>query len=96
MEFIKEENRIYSTDDSGSLLAEITFPEKESGVFFGYSLTSCPNQTSVAHRDYTRVDAAPDIDCVERSTSTTNSGISAIRTPSTAHPVLKFDSSAAR
>ncbi|MBQ6603198.1 MAG: N-acetyltransferase [Eubacterium sp.] len=33
MEFIKEENRIYSTDDSGSLLAEITFPEKESGVF---------------------------------------------------------------
>ena len=36
--------------------------EKEIGVFFGYYLTSCPNQTSFAHLDYTRVYASPDID----------------------------------
>ncbi|MBQ4198630.1 MAG: hypothetical protein II649_01990 [Kiritimatiellae bacterium] len=35
---------------------------KEIGVFFGYYLTSCVNQTSFAHLDYERVYASPDID----------------------------------
>ena len=32
MEFQKEENRIYSMDEKGTLVAEITFPETEEGV----------------------------------------------------------------
>ena len=36
--------------------------EKEIGVFFGYFLTNSPDQTSLAHLDYERVFAAPDID----------------------------------
>lgn len=28
-----EKNRIYSEDDNGKLVAEVTFPETESGVF---------------------------------------------------------------
>lgn len=33
MNYIIENNRIYSEDESGKLLAEITFYEKENGVF---------------------------------------------------------------
>ena len=33
MDFLKEENRIYSIDENGKLLAEITFPEESKGVF---------------------------------------------------------------
>ena len=33
MEFITEPDRIYATDDTGKTIAEITFPETESGVF---------------------------------------------------------------
>ena len=33
MEFIKEKERIYGTDGKGKVVAEITFPETEKGVF---------------------------------------------------------------
>lgn len=33
MEFIKEDSRIYSLDDNGKVVAEITFYESENGVF---------------------------------------------------------------
>lgn len=33
MEFIKEKNRIYKTDENGKVIAEITFPETEKNVF---------------------------------------------------------------
>ena len=33
MEFIHEPNRIYGTDENGKVLAEITFPETEPGVY---------------------------------------------------------------
>lgn len=33
MEFQKENNRIYSVNESGKVIAEVTFPEPESGVF---------------------------------------------------------------
>lgn len=33
MEFIKEDSRIYSLDDNKKIIAEITFPEIEKGVF---------------------------------------------------------------
>ena len=33
MEFIHEPNRIYGTDENGKVIAEITFPETESGVY---------------------------------------------------------------
>ncbi len=33
MEFEKEADRIYKEDDTGKLIAEITFPETEPGVF---------------------------------------------------------------
>lgn len=33
MEFIKEENRIYSENENGEVIAEITFPEVENGVY---------------------------------------------------------------
>ena len=33
MDFIKEENRIYSVNDKNKVIAEITFPETEKGVF---------------------------------------------------------------
>lgn len=33
MQFIKEKERIFFKDKYGKLLAEITFPEKEEGVF---------------------------------------------------------------
>lgn len=33
MDFIKESNRIYKTDDTGKIIAEITFPENDPGVF---------------------------------------------------------------
>ena len=32
MEFKKEENRIYQTDDTGKVIAEVTFPETAEGV----------------------------------------------------------------
>ena len=31
--FIYEENRIYMQDDEGNIIAEITYPETEEGVF---------------------------------------------------------------
>ena len=33
MEFQTEENRIIKTDDAGKVIAEITFPETEPGVY---------------------------------------------------------------
>ena len=33
MEFIHEPNRIYGTDETGKVIAEITFPETEPGIF---------------------------------------------------------------
>ena len=33
MDFIREDNRIYSIDDAGKIVAEITFPEIEKGVY---------------------------------------------------------------
>ena len=33
MEFIKENSRIYSLDDNGKVVAEITFYESENGIF---------------------------------------------------------------
>lgn len=33
MEFKKEENRIYQTDDTGKVIAEVTFPETAEGVY---------------------------------------------------------------
>ena len=33
MEFIHEPNRIYGTDEAGKVIAEITFPQTEPGVF---------------------------------------------------------------
>lgn len=33
MKFIKEEFRIYSVNEAGKVIAEITFPEIEKGVF---------------------------------------------------------------
>ena len=33
MEFIHEPNRIYGTDDNNKVIAEITFPQTEPGVF---------------------------------------------------------------
>ena len=33
MEFKKEENRIYKTDDTGKVIAEVTFPETAEGVY---------------------------------------------------------------
>lgn len=33
MKFIKENSRIYSLDENGKLIAEITFPETEKGIF---------------------------------------------------------------
>ena len=33
MEFIKEDSRIYSLDDNGKVVAEITFYESKKGVF---------------------------------------------------------------
>lgn len=33
MEFIKEKERIYCLDTNGKIIAEITFPEVEIGVF---------------------------------------------------------------
>ena len=33
MEFIKEDSRIYSLDDNGKVVAEITFYESENGIF---------------------------------------------------------------
>lgn len=33
MEFQKESNRIYSVNEGGNVIAEVTFPESESGVF---------------------------------------------------------------
>ena len=33
MKFIKEDSRIYSLDDNGKVVAEITFYESENGVF---------------------------------------------------------------
>ena len=33
MEFIKEDNRIYSVDENNKIIAEITFEETENGVF---------------------------------------------------------------
>lgn len=32
MEFLYEANRIYAQDETGNLLAEVTFPEKQTGV----------------------------------------------------------------
>lgn len=32
MEFIKETNRIYATNEEGKVVAEITYPETEEGV----------------------------------------------------------------
>ncbi len=32
-DFIKDGNRFYMTDDSGNMIAEITFPETAPGVF---------------------------------------------------------------
>ena len=32
MEFIKEKNRIYAKDESGKILARVTFPESSPGV----------------------------------------------------------------
>ena len=40
MEFIKENSRIYSLDDNKKIIAEITFPEIEEGIF-------CINHTFV-------------------------------------------------
>ena len=33
MEFKREENRIYKTDDTGKVIAEVTFPETAEGVY---------------------------------------------------------------
>lgn len=33
MEFIKEENRLYKTDETGKVIAEVTYPETAPGVF---------------------------------------------------------------
>ncbi len=33
MEYITEKNRIYSKGSDGSIIAEVTFPEVESGIF---------------------------------------------------------------
>lgn len=33
MEFKTESNRIFKEDESGKVIAEITFPETETGVF---------------------------------------------------------------
>ena len=33
MEFTKEKGRIYKEDENGKVIAEITFPEEEPGVF---------------------------------------------------------------
>lgn len=33
MEFIKEENRIYLENDEGKIIAEITFEERQNGVY---------------------------------------------------------------
>ena len=33
MDFIKEDNRIYYEDNAGKVIAEITFPEIEKGVY---------------------------------------------------------------
>ena len=33
MEFIHERTRIYSTDEKGEVIAEVTFPETSPGVF---------------------------------------------------------------
>lgn len=33
LEFIKEENRIYSKNSEGNIIAEIDFPEIETGIF---------------------------------------------------------------
>lgn len=33
MEFIHEPERIYGTDENGKVVAEITFPQREPGVF---------------------------------------------------------------
>ena len=33
MKFIHEPNRIYGTDENGNVLAEITFPRTEPGVY---------------------------------------------------------------
>jgi len=33
MNFIHEPNRIYSTDENGKVLAEVTFPETQPGVY---------------------------------------------------------------
>ena len=33
MEFIHEQNRIYGTDENGKVIAEITFPKTEPGVY---------------------------------------------------------------
>ena len=33
MEFIHEPNRIYGTDKNGKVLAEVTFPETEPGIY---------------------------------------------------------------
>ena len=32
MKFIHEQNRIYANDEKGKVVAEITFPEEDSGV----------------------------------------------------------------
>ena len=32
MEFKKEDNRIFQTDENGKVIAEVTFPETEPGV----------------------------------------------------------------
>ena len=33
MEYITEKNRIYSKDSDGSIIAEVTFPEVECGIY---------------------------------------------------------------
>lgn len=37
MEFRKEPGRIFATDETGKLLAEVTFPEREGGAVINHT-----------------------------------------------------------